>query len=120
MKGDWSSSLMCAGTTAACVLIFVGTLWIADRITDTCRDEVRRQLAEAMRPDDYLTMRAAANVASVAPRTVRRWIRSGRLRGVGAGRLLRVPQADLETLLHGGRRGDLTNAEIDRMVDELD
>ena len=72
-------------------------------------DEVARQLAAARTPDEFLSMREAADVAKVDPATVRRWIREGQLERLGAGRHLRVRRADLERRLRdGGRRDDET------------
>ncbi len=99
---------------------------LRDLIAGIVRAEVARQLAEATMPDEFLTVTESAKVAKVAGRTIRRWVDSGRLAGVGAGRLLRVRRADIEALLRDGRRGrrrghgdELTDAEIDRMAAEL-
>jgi excisionase family DNA binding protein len=79
-------------------------------IRELVRVEVRRALADVTRPDEYLSTRGAAAFADVAPGTIRRWIREGRLAGHRAGRVVRVKRADLERLLReGGRRDeDLT------------
>lgn len=72
---------------------------LRELIADVVRAEVRKALADLRAPDEHLTVRAAAAVASVAPGTIRRWLREGRLRGEGAGRLLRVRRSVLEAML---------------------
>ena len=71
-------------------------------ITEIVRKEVRTALAEATMLDQYLPTRTAAKVADVAPGTIRRWIREGRLASHHAGRVVRVRRTDLETLLRVG------------------
>lgn len=66
---------------------------------------VREELASRQPAnDDLLTPQEAAAVAKVAPATVRRWIRDGRLPCHRAGRHLRVRRAELETMLASGAR----------------
>jgi excisionase family DNA binding protein len=66
---------------------------------------VREELAQAAaRPDEYLSTSEAAGAAKVAPGTVRRWVREGRLPPHHAGRLMRVNRADLERMLTKGVR----------------
>jgi len=67
---------------------------------------VREELAR-VRGDDgagYLDVRAAAAYTSVAPGTVRRWVRQGALPEYRVGRELRVKRADLDRLMQRGRR----------------
>lgn len=71
-------------------------------IAEVVREEVARALAARDRPDDYLSPRAAGALAKVAPATVRRWIREGRIAGHRAGSRLRVLRSDLEQLLRSG------------------
>lgn len=75
-------------------------------IAQVVRDELARQRPPAAVADEYLSVARAAAVADVAPGTVRRWIREGRLVGHHAGRVLRVKRTDLEALLRGGGRRD--------------
>lgn len=75
-------------------------------IAQVVRDELARQRPAAPAADEYLSVARAAAVADVAPGTVRRWIREGRLVGHHAGRVLRVRRTDLEALLRGGGRRD--------------
>lgn len=75
------------------------------------RDEVRQALALAER-DEYLSPTTAAEIADVAPATVRRWVREGRLPGYGVGGRHRVRRSDLDRLLAGSpRRGRETPEE---------
>jgi excisionase family DNA binding protein len=46
--------------------------------------------------DDILTLEQAANRAQVAVKTMREWLRTGKLKGIKAGRLWRVRAHDLE------------------------
>lgn len=73
-------------------------------IAGIVREEVAKALATAPANDEYLDPRAAALVASVSPRTIRRWVRVGLLEEYRAGRVCRVKRADLERLLRDGRR----------------
>lgn len=75
-------------------------------ITEIVREEVRRALAEAAAPEEYLSTHAASELAGVAEGTLRRWIREGRLVGCRAGRVLRVRRRDLEKLLRDGGTRD--------------
>jgi excisionase family DNA binding protein len=81
---------------------------LAGAIAELVRAEVAGQVAAALAgrsADEYLSVRRAAEIASVADDTIRRWIRERRLEPLGAGRHLRVRHAELDRLLaDGGRR----------------
>jgi excisionase family DNA binding protein len=49
-----------------------------------------------MGQNDILTLEQAANRAQVAVKTMREWLRTGKLKGIKAGRLWRVRASDLE------------------------
>jgi excisionase family DNA binding protein len=49
-----------------------------------------------MGQDDILTLDEAAARAKVAVKTMREWLRTGKLKGIKAGHLWRVRAADLE------------------------
>jgi excisionase family DNA binding protein len=49
-----------------------------------------------MGQDDILTLEEAAARAKVAVKTMREWLRTGKLKGIKAGRLWRVRAGDLE------------------------
>jgi excisionase family DNA binding protein len=49
--------------------------------------------------DEYLTIEEAASRVKVKPDTLRLWLRTGRLKGLKAGRLWRVKTTDLEVFL---------------------
>ncbi len=73
----------------------------------TIRSIVRDELAKATaaaKPDEYLSTRAAAELADVAAETIRRWVRIGKLAEHRAGRCVRVSRADLERMLREGSR----------------
>ncbi|MFN0248728.1 MAG: helix-turn-helix domain-containing protein [Kofleriaceae bacterium] len=75
------------------------------------RDEVRSVLREELQlalqdragirnaSDTYLSIANAARIASVAPGTIRAWIRAGRIEPRRAGRVLRVGREELERFL---------------------
>lgn len=75
-------------------------------LEDMVRALVREELAlaRATPPDEYLSTRAAAELAGVAIETVRRWIADKRLKRHGAGRHLRVRRSELEAMLAAPRR----------------
>jgi len=75
-------------------------------ITQFVRDEVRRQVAEATRVDDYLSTARAAELADVAPNTIRRWVHDGKLTRHKAGRVIRISRNELERLLRDGASND--------------
>lgn len=58
-----------------------------------------------------LTVEEAADRLAVAVRTIREWLRTGKLAGVKAGRLWRIREEDLEAFL-------LEPGEIRREQDE--
>jgi excisionase family DNA binding protein len=52
-----------------------------------------------MGPEKLLTPEDAAKALLVKPETLRGWLRTGKLKGVKAGRLWRVRESDLEAFL---------------------
>lgn len=50
---------------------------------------------------DLLTPEDAAKVLKVKPETIREWLRTGKLKGLRAGRLWRIRPDDLEKFLGG-------------------
>lgn len=68
------------------------------------REEVARALAETCEGEEYLSTIAAGTLAGVAPGTIRRWVRDGRLAEHRAGRVVRVLRRELVALLGGARR----------------
>lgn len=83
-------------------------------LRDLVRDVVREELA--LRTTDvtpeYLSIDAAAQIASVAEGTIRRWIREERVAGYRAGRVLRVKRTDLDALLRVGVRARRPAAQL--------
>lgn len=76
---------------------------IRDEIRAALRDEVRKTPANA---GEYLSVAKAAEIASIAPQTIRRWIGEGRLAGYNAGRVIRVRRSELESFLVSANRHD--------------
>lgn len=71
-------------------------------VAEAVRDVVREELAAARRETrsaEYLTFREAAAELAVSASTIKRWVRLGRLKTFGAGRLRRVRSADVRALL---------------------
>lgn len=68
---------------------------------------VREELAKVRndeQPSAYLDTAQAAAFASVSTKTIRRWVREGRLVEYRAGNRVRIVRADLVELLKRGRR----------------
>jgi excisionase family DNA binding protein len=88
-----------SGVTRALARELVGLL----RTDRQLRDDLRAALE--LTDDELLTIAAAAEVASVSPATIGRWIRIGTLPAVGRGKATRIRRADLLVhLQRGGRR----------------
>ncbi len=81
-------------------------------IAEVIRDEVKRAVKDAMRPDEMLSTTAAAKVAGVAVVTIRRWAQGGKLTQHRAGRVLRVSRLELERLLKVGASNDATPEQL--------
>lgn len=82
------------------------------------RSIIREELARLATPEEYLSIRGAADLAGVVPATVRRWVREGKLARHGAGRHLRVRRAELEEFLRRGGRGE-ENQSPEDLADRL-
>lgn len=80
-------------------------------IVDEARKEARREVLVATTPDEYLSTRAAANLADVTPGTIRDWCAQGKLKKHKAGRVIRVSRRELETLLRSGAANDQLSPE---------
>ena len=79
-------------------------------IARSVRDELAKLATPT--PEDYLSTSEAAKVAKVAPATIRRWMKDGKLREHRAGRLVRISRSDLERLIREGRpRNDSSTPE---------
>jgi excisionase family DNA binding protein len=82
---------------------------LRDLIREVVREEIRTALDGQSRrnatsnPDDdgggYMSLTRAAQLADVAPGTLRRWIREGRLDASRAGRVFRIRRDELERFL---------------------
>ncbi len=76
---------------------------IAEAVRVVVREELARALREQRGPD-LLTTDEAAQEARVRPKTIRAWVRAGRLQRVGRGRRIMVRRADLEAAREGPPR----------------
>jgi excisionase family DNA binding protein len=52
-----------------------------------------------MTPEKVYTPEGAAEALMVSPKTIREWLRIGKLKGVKIGRLWRVRESDLQEIL---------------------
>jgi excisionase family DNA binding protein len=96
-------------------------------VRDAVRDALREELAPLVRrnatsshgaDDSYLSVTKAAQVADVAPGTIRAWIRAGRLTSKRAGRVLRVSRSELAQFMAGAATGP-SGAEAERRATHL-
>jgi excisionase family DNA binding protein len=72
------------------------------------------------RMDKLLTPKDAAERLAVSPKSIRAWLRQGKLRGVRAGRLWRIRERDLEAFLDPVRHALETAPEDDEPWTEED
>ena len=96
-------------------------------LREVVREIVREELAVALTrptppsvPDAprYLTTHAAAEMAGVAGKTIRAWVRRGQLRAHFAGRLLRIERRELERFL-AGEGGDGQRVDVDAVAAKI-
>ena len=92
-------------------------------LREIVREELRAVMAEqgGSTPtrnagDTYLSIAKAAQFADVAPGTLRRWIRTGRLSARRAGRVHRISCAELETFLTRGAKDDAVVAKARKIL----
>ena len=55
--------------------------------------------------DDLLTPEQAAAILQLSPKTIKDWLRAGKLAGCKIGRFWRVKPADLEAFIRASRPG---------------
>jgi excisionase family DNA binding protein len=75
--------------------------------------QTRRSPAEAPRPaiEELFTVEQAAAILQLSPKTLKDWLRAGKLTGCKVGRLWRVKPADLEAFIQASRRGHGAQAD---------
>lgn len=88
------------------------TTLLLDRIRPLIRAEVKQELADALRVDEFLPIKDAAKLVHVSPSKIRRWLDSGKLKRYGEtstfksgkkrARVLRVSRIELERLIKTG------------------
>ena len=63
--------------------------------------------------DDLLTAEQAAAILQLSPKTIKDWLRAGKLPGCKIGRVWRIKEADLEAFVQASRilRGREENAD---------
>jgi excisionase family DNA binding protein len=72
-------------------------------------------------PETFISMKEAAGRLGVSPAAMQTMIKHGEIKALRKGRLVKVSEADLETLLdqkRGRMEGDMTMSEI-RSLDEF-
>lgn len=62
----------------------------------------------------------AAEILAVSPKSVREWLRQGKLKGIKVGRLWRIRERDLETFLDPAPHALETASEDDESLTEED
>lgn len=72
---------------------------IRNALDERAARDARRNGARTPTADSYLSIAGASALADVAPGTLRRWIKDGRLPTGRAGRVYRIKRSDLEALL---------------------
>jgi excisionase family DNA binding protein len=96
---------------------------LASAIRQLVQTEVTAQVAAALaeRPAaaELLSTAEAARYAKVTPRSIRRWLDQGKLRALHAGRELRIRRADLDALMHGGRRREPSGRSAEELARSL-
>lgn len=76
---------------------------LAERLASVLREKHEQQRGEEQTSAPaFLSADAAAKWIGVTPPTIRQWVRAGKLKRYGAGRLLRVRRTDLEQFLEHG------------------
>jgi excisionase family DNA binding protein len=53
--------------------------------------------------DELLKVEQAATILQLTPKTIKEWLRAGKLTGYKIGRVWRVKEADLEALIQASR-----------------
>ena len=94
---------------------------LRDVVRDVVREELAGLTAPAVAPPPpglplYLTAEQAAEIAGVAEKTVRGWVRAGKLRGHWAGRLLRIERTDLEHFMRTGVTTPGESGDVDGLA----
>lgn len=70
--------------------------------------------------DRLLTPEEAAEILAVSPKSIREWLRKGKLKGVRAGRLWRIRERDLEAFIDPVLQALETAPEDDEPLTEED
>jgi excisionase family DNA binding protein len=104
---------------------------LRDLIRDVVREVVREELAAALNrtppsneasaraPTDrlqYLNTKQAAEASGVAEKTVRAWVRTGKLQGHWAGRLLRIERGELDRFMRVGLASTGEGPGVDKLA----
>jgi excisionase family DNA binding protein len=67
--------------------------------------------SQSLSAREFLTLSEAAERAAVSKGTIRNWVKSGKLRTCGTGRVLRIKVRELDALLTRGAAGDERGTE---------
>jgi excisionase family DNA binding protein len=80
-------------------------LLIREEMRNALRESAESSVSATREPaenTDYITVKRAASIASVTESTLREWLRTGRLRRYGHGRVVRVRLSELHHLMEHG------------------
>lgn len=83
---------------------------LRELVEDATRRVVREELSREPGRDRYLPVAEAAEIAGVAPDTIRSWIGQGRLGRYNAGREIRVRRSELDAFLASPTNGEKASA----------
>jgi len=97
---------------------------VRDAVRAVLREDLPRLLREAApgprTPGPrFLPIREAAKVAGVRPKTVRRWLKLGRLARHGTGRTILIEAEDLDRFLRNAWRTGRDNMTVDDVVQSM-
>lgn len=98
---------------------------IKEAVREVVKEEVH-ELKEALAvlsghraTDEFWPVKKAAKVAGVSEWTIREWIRRGRLRSYGAGRVLRLKRSEFENFLSARNCEAASTVDPDDLATQL-
>ncbi len=80
---------------------------------------LRETTTSSPRAVQFLSIKDVAGAVHVVERTVRGWVKTGKLRASRAGRLMRIERAELERFLAGEGSNEHRDVDIDALATDL-